>query len=44
MLIRKYKTNSWKNEAIVGCLIEKNDYEKDENSIALSMKWEKRDV
>ena len=32
-----------KNEVIVGCFIEKNDYDKDENWIGLPMKRKKKD-
>ena len=50
MLIRKYKEIveslyiQPKNEVIVGCFIEKNDYDKDKNSIGLPMKQRKKDV
>ena len=33
-----------KNEVIVGCFIEKNDYDKNENSIGLPVKRRKKDV
>ena len=50
MLIWKYKEIveglyiQPKNEVMIGCLIEINDYDKDKNSIGLPMKRRKKDV
>lgn len=50
MLIRKYKeiVESLcihpKTEVIIGCLIEKNDHDKDKNLIGLPIKRRKKDV